>query len=539
MQIKRRSIMVLTFLSLFYMGMAQQGENKIWFRQPAVDWNEALPVGNGRFGGMVFGDPRHETIQINEGSLWAGEPKNDNNPLSLKFLDSVRTLLFNNKNEEAADLANRTMLATPPTLRSYQSFMNLGINYSAGGTISDYRRDLDLTSGISTTTFTNGLNSIKQEVFVSVPDNIMVVRISATQGLLNCEFQLSRQQDAVITAKNNRLILDGQVRDTANERNGAGGNHTRFYGLVDVRAEGGQLSAVGNSIQLKNAKAVTLLINGTTNYDAEKLAINPAINIKANCEKTLQLALKQSYTLLKQNHVRQHSAQMNRVSFVLNNSDRSNQPTDERIRAVKEGAFDPGLITLYFQYGRYLLLGSSQSPGVLPANLQGIWCKDMKAPWESDFHTNINLQMNYWPAEVCNISETTLPLIHFLDKIRPNGRTTAKQMYGANGWTLHHNTSAFGETALHDAHSIRHASTGRCMDVPAFVGALFVYTGQKLFAPNGLPYYERVGGICERLPGERSGRLPGFCAILFSRKCIHPSRNGKAYTNHLFIHDGY
>ena len=451
MQRKERLILAATFLFLLFQGMAQQGEHKIWFRQPAADWNEALPVGNGRLGAMVFGDPRHETIQINEESLWAGEPKNDNNPLSLKFLDSVRALLFSNKNEEAADLANRTMLATPPTLRSYQSFMNLNIHYPAEGTIQDYRRELDLTSGISTTTFTNGSNSLKQEVFVSVPANVMVIRITAVQGVINCELQLGRQQDAVVTVKNNRLVLEGQVRDTANERNGAGGNHTRFYGVVEVRNEGGQLSAAKNGMQLINVKAVTLLINGTTDYDGDKLAINPAINIKANCEKTLQLALKQSYTSLKQNHVKQHSTQMNRVSFVLNNSDNSGQPTDERIRAAKDGAFDAGLVALYFQFGRYLLLGSSQSPGILPANLQGIWSKDMKAPWESDFHTNINLQMNYWPAEVCNISETTLPLIHFLDKIRPNGRITAKQMYGAGGWTMHHNTTAFGETALHDA----------------------------------------------------------------------------------------
>lgn len=442
-----------SILILFsFSAIAQPNKNyKIWFRQAAANWNEALPVGNGRLGAMVFGDPNHEIIQINEESLWAGYSKNDNNPASLRALDSVRQLLFQNKNEEAAELATRTMLASPPTLRSYQTFMNLNIAYVEAGEVKDYRRELDLRTGIATSVFVKGSNTIREEVFSSVPANLLVVRISALKGSLRCGIGLERQQDAKLTVQHNRLLLSGQILDTANERNGKGGAHMRFCGIVNVQVHGGNWKIEGSSIQVEDASSVTLLVNCTTNYDGEKLSLNPLLNVEQKCIAGVNAGAKQDYATLQSRHTSQHQGQMDRVDFVLGDELKENKPTDERIRDVKAGEFDPGLISLYFQFGRYLLLGSSQAPGILPANLQGIWCKDIKAPWESDFHTNINLQMNYWPAEVCNLSETVLPLIHFMDKIRPNGRVTAKQMYGARGWAMHHNTTAFGETALHDA----------------------------------------------------------------------------------------
>jgi alpha-L-fucosidase 2 len=448
---QKSPLIVAILLNAFAVFAQNQQQLRIWFKKPAADWNEALPVGNGRLGAMVYGDPQHETIQINEESLWAGSPKNDNNPRSLQALDSIRQLLFQNKNEEASDLGNRTMVATPPTLRSYQAFMNLRINFLEEGTVTEYRRELDLQSGVASTNLTKGNNKIREEVFSSVPANLLFVHLSAISGSLSCSLELERPQDATVTVEHNRLLLTGQVRDTANERNGAGGEHMRFCGMANVQVEKGSWRIEGKTIRIENATDVKIVINCTTNYDAEKLAINNHTNTKNNCINGINAGLKREFNTLLSDHIRQHRTQMDRVKFSLGGDPKKDIPTDERITAVKDGAFDPGLISLYFQYGRYLLLGSSQAPGVLPANLQGIWCKDMHGPWESDFHTNINLQMNYWPAEVCNLSETVLPLIHFMDKIRPNGRITAKEMYGAKGWTMHHNTTAFGETGLHDA----------------------------------------------------------------------------------------
>lgn len=440
----------LLFLIAFSITNAagQSKELKLWYRKAATNWHEALPVGNGRMGAMVFGDPQHETIQINEESLWAGRPFNDNNPASLASLPRIQQLLLENKNEEAYALATKNMVSIPRTVRSYQTFMDLTIDY-AKGSVTNYKRELDLISGIATSTFTlNGAN-ISQQVFASVPNNLLVVQIkSSIPGGLHCSFQLSRKQDASVSVNKNVILLKGQISDKENERQGPGGLNMKFAGAAMVKNSGGKLSANGNTISVESASEVVVFINAQTTYDPEKMNFNNQRDVQKLCLEPFRKALPINDMLKNQTT---HASKMNRVSFHVEATDYNHLPTDERLAAVKKGTIDQGLIELYFQYGRYLLLGSSQKPGMLPANLQGIWCKDFDAPWQSDFHTNINLQMNYWLADVTGLPETMQPLIHFMERIRQNGAVTASSMYGAKGWTMHHTTSAFGQTALHDA----------------------------------------------------------------------------------------
>ncbi len=445
---KKISLLFLYLISVIN-AIAQTNDLKLWYRKPAANWHEALPVGNGRLGAMVFGDPQHETIQINEESLWAGRPFNDNNPASLASLPNIQQLLLENKNQEAYALATKNMVSIPRTVRSYQTFMNLNIDYRQG-IATDYTRELDLVTGIATSTFkVNGI-IISQQVFASVPDNLLVVFIkSSTPNGIHCNIRLSRKQDATVSINKNKIELSGQINDKDNDGQGPGGLNMRFAGAVMIKQADGKLSATDTSLIVQEASEVILYINATTNYDPQKMNFNNQKNLQEACAAPINKA-NAIYDLLK-NQSKHHAELMNRVFFKVESTDYSHLPTDERLAAVKKGTIDQGLIELYFQYGRYLLLGSSQKPGVLPANLQGIWCKDYEAPWQSDYHTNINLQMNYWLADVTGLPETMQPLIQFMDRIRQNGVVTASSMYGAKGWTMHHTTSPFGQTALHDA----------------------------------------------------------------------------------------
>ncbi|PSL47669.1 alpha-L-fucosidase 2 [Chitinophaga niastensis] len=454
------------FMLTAYAANAQQQPLKLWYKQPATKWMEALPVGNGRLGAMVYGHPEAETIQVNEQTLWGGVKYNDANPNSLRVLDSVRSLLFAGKPAAAQDLASPNMIAVDGEnatkllghFRSYQTLMNLHILYGKK-TVSAYRRELDLTTGIAGSQFTANNNTYTQEVFATAPGNVIVVRIkSGKPHGLQTTLYLDRPdtKNAATLYKDcksgvwegNKLLLQGQIIDkNEGEDRGPEGRHMKFAGVVTVRQQGGSLLAKGDSLVVTGADEIVLLIDGATNYDFSHLSLDE----KADPVQKLQTAIKKysriGYDQLKQEHIKDHSSFMNRVAFSLADTT-VDKPTDERLNAVKNGQYDAHLTVLLFQYGRYLLLGSSRKPGVLPANLQGIWNNHIDAPWDADFHTNINLQMNYWQAEEGNLSETTAPLIAFMDHIREQGRITARKMYGARGWVMHHATDAFGKTGL-------------------------------------------------------------------------------------------
>jgi alpha-L-fucosidase 2 len=433
---------------------------RLWYRQPAKDWNEALPVGNGRLGAMVFGRPFDELIQLNEESLWAGAPIDNNNPESLSSLPEIRRLLFSGENEKAAALAEKSMLGKPPRIRSYEPLgdLRLEILPSASG-LKSYERDLTLREAIARTDFeTVDGRKYSRRVFVSAPDDVIAVRVEcATPGGLGFRAGLFREKDATISASSSgELVLEGRINDAPDPLAGPGGAHMRFSARIIVVPEGGRIrpsspgpSGSGPSLIVEGASAATVLVAAATDYSLAGLGFDPSANPSSRCAAVLDKARRFTALELEKRHVAEHAALFDRVEIDLGGPE-SSDPTDVRLEKLKTGGDDPGLAALYFQYGRYLLLGSSRRPAVLPANLQGIWNKDFKAAWNSDFHTNINLQMNYWPAEVANIPETVAPLADFLERLVVPGGATARSMYGAGGWTLHHLTDPFGRTGVAD-----------------------------------------------------------------------------------------
>ena len=425
-------------------------EQLLWYDQPASKWEEALPIGNGRLGAMIFGHPFQECIQVNEESLWSGAPINSNNPKAIQNLDKIRELILNHHYQAAKKLAAETMVGTPPCVRSYQTLGNILLNYSIQDT-TQYSRSLNLNRGICTTQFLSQGIGYKQEVFASAVDNVIVTRLSSSQAEgLSVLVRLTREKDIQLSVQDNEIILEGQITDEDDPRSGPGGKHMKFAAKLRILHEGGNLIAKNGGIYIDKAKQATLLFTAATDYQLSQLNFDRSIQPLNVCNQILEKACQQSYDALLAKHTEDHTSVFNRVSLDLGETAQASLPTNRRLEAVKAGAEDPDLIALYFQYGRYLLMNSSRTPGVLPANLQGIWNKDYNAPWGSDFHTNINLQMNYWPAEVCNLSETALPLVNFMEKLQTPGSVTAQEMYHSRGWTVHHLTDPFGRTAVMD-----------------------------------------------------------------------------------------
>jgi len=445
---------LIIFFTVLLLISCQKEQDKstltLWYKQPANGWNEALPVGNGRLGAMVFGQTSTEQIQLNEESLWSGVPVNDNNPEALKNLKQIQELILSDKLPEAVALAEKSMIGTPPRVRSYQTLGDLFLDFGERD-IKDYRRELDLQTGICRITYSSAGIIFTEEVLASAPDNLIAVHLTSSEkGGLNLKIKLQREKDASVKAIDNMLYMSGQIMDADDSLSGPGGAHMRFEAQLKALNRDGSVTADGSQLIVENANELTLLLTAATDYNLEKLNFDGSINHVVICENILKNVENKNFSKIEKAHLKEYQSFFKRVSLDLGGSELAATPTDERLKAVKEGADDPQLVALYFQFGRYLLMGSSRAPGLLPANLQGIWCKDFNAPWNSDFHTNINLQMNYWPAEVCNLSETVNPLVAFFEQLQKPGSVTARDMYGARGWTLHHLTDVFGRTAVMD-----------------------------------------------------------------------------------------
>jgi len=413
---------------------------RLWYRHPAKNWDEALPVGNGRLGAMVFGGVKAESIQFNEETLWDGYPRNRINPKARTALPEVRRLLFEGKNKEAEALAQDTMMGIPERINSYQSFGTLLIKSPPGNEeIHDYQRALDLRTGLATVSYKlNGI-SYKRKVLASPTHQVIGVRIETNvPRMLKLRISMGRQQDAVAEAEDDdTFILRGQIQRKHHETGEVVG--MKFAAVLDVRFDGGTVREEYGELVVYGAESADILLAANTDFrGGDPLAA---------CRKTLDAV--PDFDTLERESIREHQRLFNRVTLDLGTSPNDVLPTDERLDALKKGVDDPGLAELYFQLGRYLLIGSSR-PGCLPANLQGVWNKDMEAPWNSDYHTNINLQMNYWPAEVTNLAECHVPLFDYMDSLVPSGEHTAREMYGARGWVVHHLSDIFGFTVPAD-----------------------------------------------------------------------------------------
>lgn len=445
----------------FY-GKGSQPENTknvLWYRQSAKIWEEALPLGNGRLGAMVFGGVADERIQLNENTLWDGYPLDPNNPEGRKALPEVQRLLFEDKNNEAVKLAEATMMGNPKGVKSYQSLGELWFDTPELNAY-DYVRTLDLSTAVSTVKYTSGGVNYTREYFASAPDNIIVVRITADKpNKINLSMALKRAQDAKSEKLgNDGLLLSGRVSVKDKDGNPRG---VSFAAQVKAIADGGKTEVVENIgheqlLKVKDANTLTLFITGATNYPGmENLAKGIETfseDPKKKCGETIAKAVNKSFTQIKSAHIADHQQYFNRVDldFGRISADIESLPTNEHLDlARKTGQPDLGLVAAYFQFGRYLLIGSSR-PGGMPANLQGLWAWQMNAPWNADFHTNINFQMNYWPSDLTNLSEMHTPLFDLTDMLIKPGERSADIIYGARGWVVHHLTDAWGFTAPAD-----------------------------------------------------------------------------------------
>ena len=432
---------------------AQQRDVVLWYAQPAKNWNEALPIGNGRLGAMVYGGFGREIIQLNEESLWGGY-KNDANAPAAEHLPEIKQLLLEGKIDEASAFSEKYMRSNPLRIRSYQSFGNLYIDFfgelARSVKAENYRRELNLETGVASVSYQIGDVTYRRELFCSADADMLVLRLTADKpGALTFRLQYDREQDATaFPVGDKELGISGQVFDLPAKDTGETGLHMKFAGLLRGTNKGGSMQALSNAFYVENADEAIFYFTAATNYDFSQLNFDATVNPLDKCRKIFSQQNTMDYEALKRQHIEEHVALFNRVTFNL--GEVSSLPTDQRLDAVRKGGTDLSLITLYFQYGRYLLMNSSRTPGILPANLQGIWNDDMYAAWNSDFHTNINIQMNYWPAEVCNLSETFLPFSDLINALRVPGRVTAKKTYGSEGWTVNHLTNPFGHTAISD-----------------------------------------------------------------------------------------
>ncbi len=445
------------------MNKPTQNTMKLWYNKPAENWEEALPLGNGRLGGMVFGNVYSERIQLNEDSVWYGGPMDRNNPDAASNLQRIRSLISEGKMKEAEELSVLALSGTPEGQRHYEPLGDLYLFFrNEKGSVTDYYRELDLETGTVRVEYCLEGVHYKREIFTSYPHGAMVIRLTADQsGAISLHTQLSRgtapwNYEPFNTHKFRynggfNAYVDKSYAispDSSVMAGQCGGNEAiSFASMLKIQTEGGCVSTLGNSVIVEGADAVTLLLTANTTY-------READPVKACMGQTESLAAL-SYQELYQAHCKDYGILFSRVQLHINDntgiedSDKSCLPTDVRLERMKKGEEDIGLINLFFQYGRYLLIASSR-PGALPANLQGIWNKDMLPAWDSKYTININTQMNYWPAETCNLSECHLPLFDHLERMRVNGRKTASIMYGCRGFMAHHNTDIWADTAPQD-----------------------------------------------------------------------------------------
>lgn len=403
-------------------------DQKLWYAEPATKFTEALPVGNGRLGAMVFGGTQQERLLLNENSVWSGNRSHYDRVSAYQWLPEVRRLLFAGKHEEAAQLVDREILGERP-LGCYQPLGALALLFEHRGPATDYRRELDLDCAVARVQFRVGDASFTREVFASAPDQVLVVRLTCDQpGRISFIASLSRVEHASLSALGkDTLVLRGQ---TDHGQPTAG---VKFEARVKTLVEGGVVHATAAGCRVEQADAVTLLLAAAT--DDGKM--EPA----ELCARHLAAAAIKTYAELREAHLADYRKLYRRVSLDLGNSTSGSLPTDQRLLQP-----DPPLAALYFQYGRYLLISSSR-PGHLPANLQGLWNDQLQPAWFCGYHFNINLQMNYWPAEVCNLAECHEPLFDLVEKLRPLGRKTARDVYGCGGFVVAHRTTPHGFTS--------------------------------------------------------------------------------------------
>ncbi|QAA33073.1 glycosyl hydrolase family 95 catalytic domain-containing protein [Clostridium manihotivorum] len=415
---------------------------KLWYDKPASleNWNEALPVGNGSLGAMIFGGIEKERFQLNEETVWDGGPRDRNNKDSLEYLPKIRKLLFDGNIKEAEKLTAIAMAGTPEDQRHYESLGDIFIDFEhEKQEICNYERFLDISNAVAGVKYSCGDVEFIREVFISAVDKVMVIKLDADK---------SKSLSFMLTLNRERYFdyIYANAKDSVTLKGKSGSDKgISFCSMVKVVADGGNAYSIGNKLVVEKADKVTIYMTARTDYYGDEP--------EAWCKNTIREAINKSCEQIKYDHIADYNRLFNRVKLTLKDYNSEDQlsliPTDVRLKKIQEGETDLDLICLYFQYGRYLLISCSR-PGTLPANLQGIWNKDMMSPWGCKFTININTEMNYWPAETCNLSELHMPLFDHIERMREPGRITAQKMYNCRGFMCHHNTDIWGDTAPQD-----------------------------------------------------------------------------------------
>jgi alpha-L-fucosidase 2 len=428
-------------------GQAASNELTLWYAQPAAKWTEALPIGNGRLGAMIFGGTANERIQFNEDTLWRGKPQDYVRAGALDHLAEIRRLIFEGQADEAGKLARETAISDPVRQMPYQPFGDLRLHFPGHENVTDYRRELDLDSAIAGVSYRLGEVQFVRTAFASHPDRAIELKFMATQpGQINFTLTMDSphpdsQTRAIAAETIARDVTAGTLAMTGRVQ----ADGLRFESRVRVIAFGGTLATNDNIITVANADSATVFLVAATSFkNFQDISADPA----QRCENDLARLGRRKFAAVLADHCSDHRSLFRRVSLKLAADllDRPaanpvRLPTNERLARLKTSGLetDPGLAALHFQYGRYLLIASSR-PGTQPANLQGVWNEELNPPWESKYTLNINAEMNYWPAEVCNLSECHEPLFDLIDDLTITGARTARQQYGARGWVVHHNT---------------------------------------------------------------------------------------------------
>jgi len=406
-----------------------------WYRQPAAKWVEALPIGNGRLGAMVHGGAAQEQIQFNEDTLWTGSPHEYQHEGAAQYLPTIRKLLAEGNQKEAEKLAGEQFMSVPLHQKAYQPFGDLRLQFPGHDKATDYRRELDLDSAVAKVAYRVDDVTYERQALASHPDQVIVVRVAADKkGKVSFTAKMDSPHKSARTRAvgGEQLALSGQVQDDG----------LKFEARLRVIAEGGKVSVKDDGVTVESADAATLVLAAATSFKNYKdISADPA----ARCDATMKAVAGKTFDAMLKAHVEDHRKLFRRVALDLGKTDAADEPTDLRLKQVAKRD-DPQLAALFFQFGRYLLIASSR-PGCQPANLQGIWNDQLKPPWDSKWTTNINTEMNYWPAEVTNLPECHEPLFDMIEDCAVTGRKTAQAHYNCHGWVLHHNTDLWRGTA--------------------------------------------------------------------------------------------
>jgi alpha-L-fucosidase 2 len=476
-----KNLFPLFFLLITVVSFSQTKSGlKLWYNKPSgTTWENALPIGNGSLGAMIYGNVRTETIQLNESTVWSGSPNRNDNPLALDSLPLIRQLIYDGKRKEAERVVNNSIITRKSHGQKFEPVGSLQLSFDGQDNYSDYYRDVDIEKAVTKTSYTVGDVTYTREALASFPDRVVVMRLTANKpGSISftASFTTPQKKATIKTTPAKELTIFGTTSDHETVK-----GMVRYKGIVRMKLDGGSLDANDTSLNVKTANSVTIYISIATNF-------NNYHDIRGDENKRaadyLSKAYPKSFATLLQAHVARYQKFFGRVKLDLGSTDAANLPTDERLKNFKT-TDDPSFVTLYYQFGRYLLISSSQ-PGGQPANLQGIWNDKINPPWDSKYTININAEMNYWPAEKTNLAEMHEPFIQMVKDLSVAGQQTAKDMYGARGWVAHHNTDIWRATgAIDGANWGAFNASGAWMS--QHLWEHYLYSGDKTFLASIFP----------------------------------------------------